>query len=195
MQPIFGSAGVPARNKNKTTTDMEIEHKYVIIDDSWRDLAVSSHHICQGYLSQETGCTVRVRTYDDKAFITIKGESSTDGLSREEFEYPIPHDDALRILKLCKNSIIEKQRYIIPVKGSLTIAPHDDEEPTTQILDLKIEVDIFEGDNKGLRLAELEVPDKRVVLLDPPAFLGEEVTGIVRYYNSFIAQHPYHTWF
>ena len=119
----------------------------------------------QGYLSDDPNRTVRIRVTDDKAFITIKGESTDDGLSRYEWEKQIDIDEATQLLNLCLPGTIDKHRYIVPWKGH------------------EWEVDEFHGALEGLTLAELEVPTANTDFELPP-FVGEEVTGNPRYYNS-----------
>lgn len=147
---------------SKMTT--EIEHKYLVNDQIYETMASECHHIIQGYLSTEPERTVRVRTYDNRGFVTIK--SRNKGASRMEFEYEIPYDDASLMLKeLCIKPIIEKYRYIVHFEGE------------------KWEVDRFEGHLQGLVLAEIEIPDEEHTYSLPP-FVGKNVTGDARYYNS-----------
>ena len=141
----------------------EIEHKYLVIDNSYKALACERHGITQGYLSRERGRTVRVRLVDDHAVITIKGMNQ--GATRREFEYPIPVDDARQLLELCEPPIIEKTRHIVMDHSN------------------RWEVDEFHGSLEGFTLAELEIPseDYRYPL---PCFVGENVTDNPQYYNS-----------
>ena len=125
----------------------------------------------QGYLSDDPERTVRIRIRDDEAFITIKGPSSSDGLSRLEWEQPIPLDQARQLLTLCLPGTIDKHRHIVPYEGH------------------RWEVDEFHGHLEGLTLAELEVPSADTEFAVPP-FLGPEVTGDPRYYNSQLRKHP-----
>ena len=141
----------------------EIEHKYLVINDSFRDLACRQHEITQGFLSRDPERTVRVRVLDDEAFITIKGKG--DGAMHPEYEYSIPMDDALEMMAMCEPPIIEKTRYIIMHQGN------------------RWEVDEFHGDHEGLILAELEVPSVEY-RFHLPNFIGREVTGEPQYYNS-----------
>lgn len=142
---------------------MEIEHKYLVIDDTYRLMACERSEIKQGFLSRDPERTVRVRVRDDKGFITIKGKGS--GAAHPEFEYEIPQDDALQMLELCEPPVIEKTRYMIMHEGN------------------RWEVDEFHGDLQGLVIAELEVPSEEYRFPLPP-FVGQEVTGDPRYYNS-----------
>lgn len=141
----------------------EIEHKYLVVDDSYKALASERHHITQGYLSRAHGRTVRIRLVDDHAVITIKG--TNQGATRLEFEYPIPVADARQLLEMCEAPIIEKTRHIV--------IDHSN----------RWEVDEFHGSLEGFTLAELEIPseDYRYPL---PSFVGENVTDNPHYYNS-----------
>lgn len=153
----------------------EIERKFLVLDPSYKHEAFSSSHIRQGYICSERGRTVRIRIRDTKAYITIKGPSVDNGLSRYEFEQEIPLDDAERLMLLCEPGIIDKTRWLVK-SGSHTF-----------------EVDEFFGDNEGLVMAEVElksIDDIPVI----PHFIGKEVTGDRRYYNSQLRQHPYREW-
>ncbi len=142
---------------------IEIEHKYLVKDDSYKLVASSKSEIRQGFLSRDPERTVRVRTRDDKAFLTVKGKGS--GTAHPEFEYEIPVDEALQMMHLCEPPIIEKTRYIVIHEGN------------------RWEVDEFHGTLQGLVIAELEVPDEDY-RFNLPAFIGDEVTGDRRFYNS-----------
>ena len=143
----------------------EVEHKYLVVNDSFVALAAERIDIMQGYLSREAGRTVRVRIAGDRAFITIKGRSTADGAARDEFEYAIPVDDARCLLAMCPPPVISKTRHIVPHDGH------------------RWEVDVFHGDLEPLVIAEIELsdPDERYTL---PPFVGKNVTGDPRYYNS-----------
>ncbi len=148
----------------------EIEHKYIVNDKSFKDLASESHNIKQGYLCKDKERTVRIRIIDTKAFITIKGE--THGDTRVEYEYPIPLDDAKSMLdSLCIGPVIEKTRYIVTYKGN------------------NWEIDMFEGFLEGLILAEIEIPSSDYKY-DIPPFVGKNVTNDPRYYNSNLSNIP-----
>ena len=149
---------------------MEIEHKF-LVSGPYKHLATDISHIVQGYLSDDPERTVRIRIRDDEAFITIKGPSSSDGLSRLEWEQAIPLDQARQLLTLCLPGTIDKHRHIVPYEGH------------------RWEVDEFHGHLEGLTLAELEVPSADTEFVAPP-FLGPEVTGDPRYYNSQLRKHP-----
>ena len=153
----------------------EIERKYLVKSDVYLSLATESHDIRQGYLCADGIRTVRVRVLDDTGFLTIKGRGN--GVSRFEWEKEIPRQDALELLELCHPGRVEKTRYIVPIE----------EAP------LRVEVDVFHGDNDGLVFAEIELPSEDFSF-QLPDWLGREVTGDPRYYNSYISAHPYNTW-
>ncbi|MFP4547241.1 MAG: CYTH domain-containing protein [Fidelibacterota bacterium] len=149
----------------------EIERKFLVKSNDYRKLA-KPVKIQQGYLCTDPEKTVRVRVYGKKAFLTIKGK--VVNLSRPEFEYKIPVDDALSILKLCKNTIWKK-RYKINYGDHLW------------------EVDEFLRENKGLILAEIELSSADESFIKP-SWIGEEVSQDYRYFNSYLATHPFTTW-
>ena len=147
----------------------EIERKFLVLDDSFKHEAFSKSHIQQGYLCSERGRTVRVRIRDERAYLTIKGPSENGGLSRYEFELEIPLEDGKQMMQLCEPGIIDKTRWLVK-SGNHTF-----------------EVDEFHGANEGLVVAEVELayedePYKK------PYFIGKEVTGDRRYYNSQLAK-------
>ena len=151
----------------------EIERKYLIKDDSWRESALGTVYR-QGYLSTVKERTVRVRTIDSKGFLTIKG--ITIGATRREYEYEIPTADAGEMLdELCEKPIIEKTRYKIPYAG------------------LTWEIDEFDGVNKGLIVAEVELESEEQAI-NFPSWVGEEVSGDPRYFNSNLITNPYTIW-
>ncbi|BBL73603.1 CYTH domain-containing protein [Methylomagnum ishizawai] len=154
--------------------NLEIERKFLVVDDSWRNAARDPAHFRQGYLNDEKHCSVRVRVAGGRAWLNLK--SVTIGAQRHEFEYEIPVRDAHHMLDVlsCK-PIIEKTRHYVD------IGPHT------------WEIDVFEGDNAGLVVAEIELgsPDE---VFAPPAWAGEEVTHDPRYYNTCLASHPYKLW-
>ena len=151
----------------------EIERKYLIKDDSWRECAPGTTYR-QGYLSTVKERTVRVRTIDDKGFLTIKG--ITIGATRREYEYEIPTADANEMLdELCEKPIIEKTRFKIPHAG------------------LTWEIDEFAGVNQGLIVAEVEL-ESEDQNIDFPPWVGEEVSGDPRYFNSNLIANPYTNW-
>jgi CYTH domain-containing protein len=154
---------------------LEIERKFLVLDSSYKHEAFASSHIRQGYICSDRGRTVRIRIRDEHAYITIKGPSLDGGLSRYEFEQEIPMDDAEKLLTLCEPGIIDKTRWLVK-SGQHTI-----------------EVDEFHGENEGLIMAEVELKSRSE---EPilPHFIGKEVTGDRRYYNSQLRCHPYSTW-
>lgn len=151
---------------------LEIEHKYLVKNDGFLPLAVSSYSISQGYLCREPDRTVRVRIKGGKGFLTVKGKNS--GAVRAEFEYEIPLEDAEKILKMCLHPVIQKTRYIVPFAGHVW------------------EVDRFNGDLEGLVTAEVELKstDEEYAV---PDFVGEDVTGNPAYYNSNLHNWHKHT--
>jgi CYTH domain-containing protein len=149
---------------------IEIERKFLVKED-FRPWAVKKERIMQGYLCASWERTVRIRIKEDSAFITIKGPANENGFSRLEFEYPIPCGDAEEMMKLCE-SAIEKERYYVPFAGHT------------------FEVDVFHGAHEGLIMAELELQLEDEAF-EKPDWLGMEVTGDERYYNAYLASHPY----
>lgn len=154
---------------------LEIERKFLVLDDSYKHEAFSKSHIQQGYICSERGRTVRIRIRNERAYITIKGPSLNGGLSRYEFEQEIPLDDARKLLTLCDPGIIDKTRWLVKA-GNHTF-----------------EVDEFAGDNEGLTVAEVELASEDEAF-EKPAFIGQEVTGDRRYYNSHLRRNPYCRW-
>lgn len=153
---------------------LEIERKFLVVSDAWRDQVRSSARLRQGYLNNEEHCSVRVRVVGEQAWLNLKGV--TIGAQRLEFEYPIPLPDAHRMLEdlTCK-PIIEKTRHLVEV-GRHTW-----------------EIDVFEGDNAGLVVAEIELDDPDEAF-EKPAWAGAEVTEDPRYYNSRLSANPYRNW-
>ena len=154
---------------------LEIERKFLVTDESYKAMAFRSDRIAQGYLCREGGNSARVRVRGDKGYITIKGPPMDGGISRFEWEKEIPASDAWDLLKLCHGGIIDKTRYLVKC-GKHTF-----------------EVDEFYGDNEGLVMAEVELesPDEE---FERPPFLGKEVTGDRRYYNSSLTRFPFKCW-
>lgn len=152
----------------------EIERKYLVKGD-FKSLATKSTRITQGYLSSIPERTVRVRVKGDKGFITINGIGSQSGASRYEWEKEIPVEEVHELLKICEPGVIDKTRYLVPV-GKHTF-----------------EVDEFYGENEGLTLAEVELSSEGESI-EIPAWIGKEVTGDVRYYNSMLMKKPYKSW-
>jgi len=154
-------------------TAKEIERKFLVKGDAWRALAKGTTYR-QGYLNSAKERTVRVRTAEDKAFLTIKG--LTVGATRAEYEYEVPFDEGKAMLDaLAEKPLIEKKRYKIPAGG------------------LTWEIDEFLGDNAGLIVAEVELKSEDQAF-ERPLWLGDEVTGDPRYYNANLIKKPFTRW-
>ena len=153
----------------------EIERKFLVLDDSFKHEAFSKSHIVQGYICSERGRTVRVRIRDDRAYLTIKGPSENGGLSRYEFEREIPLEDGRQMMQLCEPGIIDKTRWLVK-SGNHTF-----------------EVDEFHGANERLVVAEVELANEDEPF-KKPHFIGKEVTGDRRYYNSQLRLCPFQKW-
>ncbi len=151
----------------------EIERKFLLKNEDWKSQVDKSFSIKQGYLSTNPERTVRIRIKNKKGILTIKG--ITKGISRLEYEYEIPFQDAMELIDLCEKPIIEKVRYIVI----------DDK--------LKWEIDIFEGENKGLELAEVELETENQKI-NLPNWIDREVTSDRRYYNSSLIKMPFKDW-
>jgi CYTH domain-containing protein len=154
-------------------TGVEIERKF-IVDGEFETFSCGSFRIRQGYLSTDEGRTVRVRIKGEEGFLTIKGRTSDSGMSRYEWEKEIPLEEASRLLDMCP-AIIDKTRYIVPYCGHV------------------FEVDVFYGDNEGLIVAEIEL-ESEDQKFKKPSWLGKEVTGDLRYFNSMLLRNPYNKW-
>lgn len=144
-----------------------------MVEGDFLSEATSKTRIVQGYICSEKGRTVRVRIRDDKGYLTVKGAASSSGLSRYEFEREVPLEDAEQMLRLCEQESINKERYLVPYKGHTW------------------EVDVFHGHNEGLILAEIEL-SREDEPFERPSWLGKEVTGDRRYYNSVLMRTPFH---
>lgn len=153
---------------------LEIERKF-LVSGEYRKYARQAVRIMQGYMCSDRKRTVRVRILDDRGFITIKGPSDLGGISRFEWEKEIPADEALELLRLCEPGMIDKTRYLVDVSGHT------------------FEVDEFYGDNEGLTIAEIELSSEDEPFVRPD-WLGKEVTGDRRYYNSHLVRNPYCNW-
>lgn len=152
----------------------EIERKFLLSSDSWRDAVVESNYMKQGYLAA-TGATVRVRVLEKEAFLTIKGKAT--GLVRNEYEYPIPLEDACEMLSsLSVYPPVEKFRHIIPAEDGLIW-----------------EVDEYLGDNAPLFTAEIELPEPDTDF-DLPEWIGAEISGDLRFTNRSLSRFPYSLW-
>jgi len=152
----------------------EIERKF-LVKDGYKQYAITSTRITQGYLSSIPERIVRVRINGEKGFVTIKGVSNLSGMSRYEWEKEIPVNDARELLALCEPGVIDKTRFLVQV-GKFTF-----------------EVDEFYGENEGLVVAEVELSSEEE-LFEKPSWLGKEVTGDKRYYNSKLAGNPFSKW-
>lgn len=152
----------------------EIERKFLVRGE-YKSQAYASSRIVQGYICSARGRTVRVRIRDTKGYLTIKGASDSAGMSRYEWEREIPLAEAEELMKLCEPGVIDKTRYLVRSGRHV------------------FEVDEFYGDNQGLVVAEVELASETEPF-EKPAFIGREVTGDVRYYNSQLMKHPYAEW-
>ena len=152
---------------------IEIERKFLVTGE-YKHLTHSRLHLTQGYIASGSR-TVRVRMSDNRAWLTIKGRSTSDGLSRIEWEKEISQSEARELLPLVEGALIEKYRYLVEYRGHT------------------FEVDEFLGENEGLTMAEVEL--SRVdEAYERPEWLGREVTGERRFYNSHLREHPYSEW-
>ncbi|PKB42838.1 CYTH domain-containing protein [Cellulophaga sp. RHA19] len=154
---------------------VEIERKFLVKSDAFKAETISKKRIVQGFLNTDPERTVRVRIKGDDGFLTIKGKSNSTGTSRFEWEKQIPVKEAEALLKLCEEGVIDKIRY------NITVANH------------LYEVDEFFSDNQGLIVAEVELNDEDEEFVKPN-WLGEEVTGDIKYYNSQLSKNPFKNW-
>lgn len=154
---------------------VEIERKFLVKGD-FKPFITKKIRIKQAYLSSVPERTVRVRIKGDKGFITIKGIGNISGASRYEWEKEIPVEEVNELLEICEPGIIDKMRFFVPEASGLVF-----------------EVDVFYGENEGLVIAEIELPSEEI-LFEKPDWLGEEVTGKKKYYNSYLLKHPYKSW-
>jgi CYTH domain-containing protein len=154
---------------------IEIERKFLVLTDAYKKDASTSYAIKQGFLNSHAERTVRVRLKEGIGVLTIKGKSSEDGLSRYEWEKEIPFKDAEELFKLCEEGTIEKLRSEVKSGDHL------------------FEIDEFFGENEGLVIAEIELNNENEHF-EKPDWLGEEVTGDIRYYNSQLSKHPFSQW-
>jgi adenylate cyclase len=152
----------------------EIERKF-LVSNSFDSRDYKSVAISQGYISSRPECTIRIRTFGEKAFLTIKGIGNASGVSRFEFEIEIPRIDADELFGFCEPGIIDKVRFMVPCGEHI------------------IEVDYFSGENTGLVVAEIELKSEDEAF-ERPAWLGVEVTGQVKYYNSYLSHTPFSRW-
>ena len=154
---------------------LEIERKFSVKCTNFLANIKESYKITQGYLNSDKNRTVRVRTKGTKGFITIKGLGSDSGMSRFEWEKEISLKEAESLLLLCEGFIIDKVRYIVPFD------------------DVVFEVDVFEGTNKGLIIAEVELTSE-TQMFNKPDWLGDELTQDERFYNAYLSNNPFTTW-
>lgn len=152
----------------------EIEKKFLVAGE-FKESAKKATRITQGYLSSVPERTVRVRVKGEKGYITVKGIGNDSGASRFEWEKEIPLEDVRDLLKICEPGVIDKTRYLVDCDGHT------------------FEVDEFYGDNEGLVVAEVELGDENEAFTRP-SWLGEEVTGDKKYYNSMLMKNPYKNW-
>ncbi len=154
---------------------IEIERKFLVKSQVFKNEAYNSFNIKQGFLNSHKERTVRIRLKKDKGYITVKGKSTENGLSRFEWEKEISNIEAENLLILCEEGIIDKRRYEVKFENHT------------------FEVDEFFGDNEGLVIAEVELNTKNETF-KKPEWLGKEVTGDIKYYNSQLSKQPYKTW-
>lgn len=152
----------------------EIERKF-LVKGEYKSQAYAQSRIIQGYISSARGRTVRIRIRDEKGYLTIKGASDASGVSRYEWEKEIPLDEAGELMKICEPGVIDKTRYLVRSGKHI------------------FEVDEFYGENEGLVVAEVELASEDESF-EKPDFIGQEVTGDVRYYNSQLMKHPFNEW-
>lgn len=154
---------------------LEIERKFLVHSDEYKAHALSEKRIVQGFLNTHPERTVRVRIMGEKGFLTVKGKSNKTGTTRFEWEQEISVAEAEALLKLCEEGIIEKRRYEVKNENHT------------------FEIDEFFGKNQGLTVAEIELSEEDETF-GKPAWLGKEVTGEVRYYNSALSKNPFQNW-
>lgn len=152
----------------------EIERKFLVTGE-FKHEAYAHSHIVQGYICAARGRTVRVRIRDGQGFLTIKGAADAQGISRYEWEKEIPLDEARELMKLCVEGVIDKTRYLVRSGQHI------------------FEIDEFHGENSGLLMAEVELSAIDEAF-EKPSFIGKEVTGDVRYYNSHLMMYPFKDW-
>ena len=154
---------------------MEIERKFLVKDNAYVENAFRKRHIVQGYICSDAQRSVRIRICEDEAFLTIKSATNDRGWSRYEFEQPLQMNDANELIKLCQPGWIEKIRFEVRF-GHHTW-----------------EVDVFQGENEGLIVAEIELTSEDEVF-ELPEWIGQEVSGDPKYYNVMLAKRPYSKW-
>ncbi|MEQ3662821.1 MAG: CYTH domain-containing protein [Flavobacterium sp.] len=154
---------------------VEIERKFLVTSNDFLKTFTKQNRIVQGYLSSDPKRTVRIRLKGENGYLTIKGESNESGLSRFEWEKEISYSDAEKLLSLCEKGVIDKIRYEVIVGIHI------------------YEVDVFANENEGLIIAEIELSAENESF-EKPIWLGEEVTGDIRYYNSHLSKNPFKNW-
>jgi adenylate cyclase len=154
---------------------IEIERKFLVINESFLTQATSHTRIVQGYLNSNPERTVRIRIKGEKGFLTIKGKSNETGTTRLEWEKEIPLNEAEQLLALCESGVIDKIRYEVPIGNHF------------------YEVDVFSNENQGLIIAEIELQSENE-WFEKPNWLGQEVTTDKRYYNSYLSNNPFTKW-
>ena len=154
---------------------IEIERKFLVKNETYKSESIKKQLITQGYLSSDPKRTVRIRICEQNAYITIKGQTSKSGTSRYEWEKEINIEDAKQLMLLCREGVVTKIRHLIPFKNHT------------------FEVDEFLKDNSGLVIAEIELSNENEDF-ERPRWLGKEVTGIKKYYNSQLSQNAYVNW-
>ena len=154
---------------------LEIERKFLVTSDAFKEEAFAQNRIKQGYLSSVPERTVRVRVKGNKGFLTIKGISNESGMSRFEWEKEIPVDEAEKLLLLCETGVIDKTRFEVKTGNHI------------------IEIDAFYGENEGLVMAEIELKSE-TESFEKPIWLGNEVTNDKRYYNAYLSKNPFKNW-
>jgi CYTH domain-containing protein len=154
---------------------IEIERKFLVLSDAFKEEAFKKTRIIQGFLNTDPERTVRVRLKENQGILAVKGLTSKNGITRFEWEKDISKTEAEALLKLCEKGIIDKMRYEVKIENHI------------------FEVDEFFEDNKGLVIAEIELKVEGETFIKPK-WLGEEVTGQIKYYNSQLSKHPFNTW-
>ena len=154
---------------------IEIERKFLVLNNDFKVESFANHEIIQGYLSTNPERTVRIRIKGNSGYLTIKGSGSESGMSRYEWEKNIDYNEAKELINLCEKGVISKTRFEVK-SGKHTF-----------------EVDEFYGENQGLIIAEIELESEDEVF-EKPIWLGQEVTNDERYYNAYLSQKPFTTW-
>lgn len=154
---------------------VEIERKFLVTSEAFKSEAFKVEPIIQGYLNSNKKRSVRIRIKGEEAYLTIKGESNQSGISRLEWEKEIDRNEAEKLIELCEEGQIAKKRYNVKV-GKHTF-----------------EVDVFEGQNEGLIIAEVELENENETF-EKPDWLGNEVSQDHRYFNVYLSQHPFKKW-